>query len=50
LRITTVEIPMKAADRPLYEYGCHEGNDDRTNILSIARNVEAQGEAAETRR
>jgi hypothetical protein len=38
----SAEIPMKKADGPLFEYACHEGNKDLANILSIARNVEAQ--------
>ena len=42
----SAEIPMKKADGPLYEYACHEGNYDLMNILSIARNVEAQKAAA----
>jgi hypothetical protein len=45
----TVEIPMKEADGPIYEYACHEGNYDLTNILSIARNVEAAAAEAETK-
>jgi hypothetical protein len=38
----TAEIPMTKADGLLYEYACHAGNHDLSNILSIARNVEAQ--------
>jgi len=37
----SAEVPMKKADGPLYEYACHEGNYDLSNILSIARNLEA---------
>jgi hypothetical protein len=43
----SVEVPMKSADGPLFEYACHEGNYDLANILSIARNIEAA--AAKTR-
>jgi len=42
----SAEIPLTKADGLLYEYGCHEGNHDLTNILSIARNVEAAEKAA----
>ncbi len=42
----SAEIPMKAADGPLYEYACHEGNKDLTHILEIARNIEAAEESA----
>ncbi len=42
----TAQIPMIAADGPIYEYACHEGNYDLPNILSIARNVEAAAGAA----
>jgi len=45
----TAEIPMIVADGPLYEYACHEGNHDLPNILTIARNVEAQAKAAKDR-
>jgi hypothetical protein len=45
----TAEIPMKAADGPIYEYACHEGNYDLANILSIARNVEAQAARSATK-
>jgi hypothetical protein len=38
----TAEIPMTKADGLLYEYACHAGNHDLSNILGIARNVEAQ--------
>jgi len=40
---------MIVADGPLYEYACHEGNHDLPNILTIARNVEAQAKAAKDR-
>jgi hypothetical protein len=41
------EIPMMKAEGGLYEYACHEGNHDLSNILGIARNVEkAAAEAA----
>jgi hypothetical protein len=42
----SAEIPMKAADGPLYEYACHEGNKDLKHILEIARNIEAAAEGA----
>ncbi len=42
----SAEIPMKAADGPLFEYACHEGNKDLTHILEIARNIEAAEESA----
>jgi hypothetical protein len=35
------EIPMTQAEGRLYEYGCHEGNHDLSNILRIARNLDA---------
>ena len=41
---------MKSADGPLFEYACHEGNYDLSNILSIARNVEAQAAQAAKKR
>ena len=46
----SAEIPMKAADGPLYEYACHAGNRDLANILSIARNVEAAAAEAAGKR
>jgi hypothetical protein len=46
----SAEIPMKQADGPLYEYGCHVGNHDLANILSIARNVEAAAAEAAGKR
>ena len=45
----TAEIPMKAADGPIYQYACHEGNYDLPNILSIARNVEAAAAGSTTK-
>jgi hypothetical protein len=42
----SAEIPMTAAEGPLYEYACHEGNHDLPNILGIARNVEAAAKKA----
>jgi hypothetical protein len=46
----TAEIPMWKAGGKLYEYACHEGNHDLTNILEIARNVEAQQAAKKSSR
>ena len=37
----SVEIPMKRADGPIFEYACSEGNYGLRNILSSARNLEA---------
>jgi hypothetical protein len=42
----TVSVPMTRSDKPLYEYACHEGNHDMSNILSGARALEKAGNAA----
>ena len=42
----SAEIPMMKTEGPLYEYACHEGNYDLSNILSIARTLEKEAEAA----
>jgi hypothetical protein len=43
----SAEIPMTRAEGLLYEYACHGGNHDLSNILGIARNMEAAaGDAA----
>jgi len=36
------EIPLNAAEGPIYEYACHEGNYGMKNILSGARQQEAE--------
>ena len=33
----TAQLPMAWSEEPLYEYACHEGNYDLTNILAGAR-------------
>ena len=40
----TVSLPMTRSDLPLYEYACHEGNHDMSNILSGARALEKAAE------
>ena len=42
----SAEIPMMKTEGPLYEYACHEGNYDLSNILRIARALEKEAEAA----
>jgi len=42
----TVSLPMTRSDLLIYEYACHEGNHDFGNILSGARNLEKEAEAA----
>src|SRR5437867_3306672 len=42
----TVQIPMRKSDLPIYEYACHEGNYGMFGLLSGARAVEKQVEAA----
>jgi hypothetical protein len=42
----TVSLPMTWSDQHLYEYACHEGNHDMSNILSGARNLEKEEDAA----
>jgi len=42
----TVEIPMLKSDLPIYEYACHEGNYGMFGLLSGARAVEKQVDAA----
>ena len=42
----SAEIPMMKTEGPLYEYACHEGNYDLSNILRIARALEKKAEAA----
>ena len=37
----SAEIPIAKAEGLLFEYACHGGNHDLSNILGIARNVEA---------
>ena len=41
----TVSLPMTRSDQHLYEYACHEGNHDMSNILSGARALEKAGDA-----
>ena len=36
-------IPLKSSSHPIYEYGCHEGNEGLAGILSGARAEEARG-------
>ena len=38
----TAEIPMMKTDSRLFEYACHEGNHDLTNILRVARTQERE--------
>ena len=33
----TLAIPLVRTDEPMYEYACHEGNYNLTNMLSFAR-------------
>jgi hypothetical protein len=40
------EIPMKKAEGPIFEYGCHEGNFSMEHILSAARAEEKAAEKA----
>jgi hypothetical protein len=42
----TVEIPMVKSDLAIYEYACHEGNYGMFGLLSGARAVEKQVDAA----
>jgi hypothetical protein len=42
----TVSLPMTRSDQHMYEYACHEGNYDFSNILSGARALEKAGDAA----
>ena len=44
----TVQIPMRKSDLPIYEYACHEGNYGMFGLLSGARAVEKQVEAAKS--
>jgi hypothetical protein len=44
-RSWTAEVPMAKIDSRIFEYACHEGNYDLTNILRVARSLER--EAAE---
>ena len=37
----TMMVPWRAAEGPLFEYACHEGNYSMTNLLSASRAVEA---------
>ena len=37
---------MSRSDLLIYEYACHEGNHDFSNILSGARNLEKEADAA----
>jgi hypothetical protein len=39
-------IPLKRADHPMWEYGCHEGNYGMAGILAGARVEERGGRAA----
>ena len=36
----TAWIPLNRNEGPLYEYACHEGNDDLAGILTVNRNLE----------
>lgn len=36
------EVPFEAADEPIYEYACHEGNYALSNVLSGERDREAR--------
>ena len=38
----TMMVPWRAAEGPLFEYACHEGNYSMTNLLSASRAVEAR--------
>ena len=42
----TVSVPMTRSNQHVYEYACHEGNYDMSNILSGARALEKAGDAA----
>lgn len=39
------EMPLRAAEGPIYEYACHEGNYAMPGILAGAREEEASGKA-----
>ncbi|HEX6895245.1 MAG TPA: hypothetical protein VF146_08230 [Bryobacteraceae bacterium] len=41
----TAEYPFVAAQGPIYEYACHEGNYALTDILAGARKTESEGQA-----
>ena len=36
----SAEFPLMKREGPLFEYACHEGNHDISNILEIARNLD----------
>ena len=38
----TVVVPWRAAEGPLFEYACHEGNYSMTNLLKASRAVDAE--------
>ena len=38
----TLEYPFVAAEGPIYEYACHEGNYSLTDILGGARKAETE--------
>ncbi len=43
----TVEMPMMAAEGPLYEYTCHEGNYGMQNTMRGARRADRQAAASQ---
>ena len=42
IRPWTMMVPWRAAEGPLFEYACHEGNYSMTNLLAASRAVDAQ--------
>jgi hypothetical protein len=40
VRPWTIELPMRPADGPIYEYACHEANVGLYDILEVARDTE----------
>ena len=44
-RAWSAEIPMIAAEGPLYEYTCHEGNYGMVNTLRGARRADREAAA-----
>ena len=41
----SAEVPMTRFENRLFEYACHEGNHELTNILRVARTAERDAEA-----
>ena len=47
-RVWTAQMALNAAQGPVYEYACHEGNYSLPGILAGARKAEADGKAPES--